>query len=411
MNFNCTLDSFKVPGMSGVDFPFGTKNPNDVPIFDDEAVMNAAMPFTRQRPFLANEDSATSRIDAHSLFALTASGISLTLGSGGFIGCEARVINVSDGSAEVTYGETKTLKPGAELKIEWDGAAWIERDGSGGVKTPDGFGQYQEGRNLLEVLDVQTPAEAVAVLHGRCNNGASAADGEADFSGLQIGDYIPGIDLSAIPAENGGTAGQAYNETYHNNDIVISGFNTFKQSGDTEVTKNHILFTFRNIPVRKRVNSSDTNSGGYPASELRAFLEGANGDGTGNKSGVTTAAFLNALKAQIGDYILTFRKLLSNKGSWAWVNCTLFPPSEHEVFGNCAWSETGYDDGVRVHFPIYQKSSLYRCKRYNGARDWWFESSPYAAAASSFCYVNSDGSANSVIASAVGGCAPAFCVA
>jgi hypothetical protein len=32
--------------------------------------------------------------------------------------------------------------------------------------------------------------------------------GTPDFSGLQIGDYLDGIDLSAIPAENRGPAGR-----------------------------------------------------------------------------------------------------------------------------------------------------------------------------------------------------------
>jgi hypothetical protein len=118
-----------------------------------------------------------------------------------------------------------------------------------------------------------------------------------------VGDYLDGVDLSAIPAENGGTAGQVWNGTYKNNQIVLSGFNTYKQAGDTEVTKNHLLFTFRNIPLKKRMNPTNDNTGGYAASEIRAFLEGVNGDGTGDYAGsttVTTAAFLNVLKAQVG---------------------------------------------------------------------------------------------------------------
>jgi hypothetical protein len=78
---------------------------------------------------------------------------------------------------------------------------------------------------------------------------------------------------------------------------VISAFNPYKGVGDTEVTKNHVRFEFANVPMRKRMNPSNDNMGGYPTTEIRTFLEEVNGDGSGGKDGVTTAAFLNALRA------------------------------------------------------------------------------------------------------------------
>jgi hypothetical protein len=247
------------------------------------------------------------------------------------------------------------------------------------------------------------------------NNGEIDGSGIPNVRGLMIGDYLDGIDLSGVPAENGGTAGQAWNNTYRNNRIVLSGFNTYKGSGSPENNKNHLLFTFRNIPLRKRMNPTDTCIGGYGASEVRAFLEGANGDGTGAYSGVTTAAFLNGLKAAIGDYILPVRRLLSIKPSsganWDWVTCSLFLPSEHEIFGESAYSDPAADDGLKVPFPIYQKAAAYRCKRYNGNRELHMECSPLVNTTTNFCHVGSVGHASHAAASAVGGCAPAFCVA
>jgi hypothetical protein len=52
----------------------------------------------------------------------------------------------------------------------------------------------------------------MAALRTLCNG-----TGVPDFSKLRIGDYLDGIDLSAIPAENGGTVGQAWNDMYKNN--------------------------------------------------------------------------------------------------------------------------------------------------------------------------------------------------
>lgn len=50
-----------------------------------------------------------------------------------------------------------------------------------------------------------------------------------------------------------------------------------------------MLFTFRNVIAKGRMNSTDANAGGYPASAMRAWLEGANGDGNG-----AFAVWLNA---------------------------------------------------------------------------------------------------------------------
>jgi hypothetical protein len=260
--------------------------------------------------------------------------------------------------------------------------------------TPAGYGLYQAGRDLKAALRV------------RCNG-----TGTPDFSGLQIGDYLDGIDLSAIPAENGGTAGQAWNDTYKNNRIVISAFNPYKGVGYTETVKNHIRFDFINIPLMKRMNPSNSNTGGYTATELRAFLDGTNGNGSGDKAGVTTAAFLNVLKAQIGDYTLPMDRLLSIGGDWGWGRYSLWLPSENEIFGANAWGEAGYGDGQKLHIPLYRDSYAYRIKRYNGSRDWWWLNTPSAGSAAYFCLRHANGRAYHHTASSVGGCAPAFCVA
>jgi hypothetical protein len=297
------------------------------------------------------------------------------------------------------------------------------KDLSGVLSGGDNMAEQVDGygRNLLEVFKVGTIPEAMAEIRRRCNNnGEIDGSGIPDFRGIMIGDYIDALDLSAIPAENGGTAGQEWNDTYKNNRIVVSGFNTYKGAGDTENAKNHILFTFRNIPLRKRMNASNDNAGGYAASEVRAFLEGTAGNGTGDKSGVTTAAFMNALKAQIGDYLYTIRKAHSTKSGQAWNNYTVFLLSELEAFGYPCYGDEGvYMAAIttpaiaaragwltNIHIPIFQKSYEYLIKRYNGARDWWYLQTHYAAAASSFCDVHNYGNTSANLAGYVSGCAP-----
>jgi hypothetical protein len=199
---------------------------------------------------------------------------------------------------------------------------------------------------------------------------------------------------------------------------MLSGFNTYKASGDIEVTKNHLLFTFRNIPVKKRMNPTNNNTGGYAVSEIRTFLEGANGNGTGDYAGtttVTTGAFLNALKAQIGDYILPVRRMLSVRPSsgkgWDMKTCSLFLPTEYEIYGINTLSDLVYDDGLKVQFPIYQKVTTYRCKKYNGILDGYWKCSPDFNVTTAFCLVTNMGSGGNGAASNVIGITPAFCVA
>jgi hypothetical protein len=273
--------------------------------------------------------------------------------------------------------------------------------------TPDGFGLYGEGPNFFDILKVSTVADAFGEIHER--NISAAAD---RYAGFQLGAYIDGIDLSAIPAENGGTAGQPWNDTYKNNRVMLSAVNPYKGVGIPEITKNHVRFDFANVLLRKRMNPINNNTGGYPATEIRAFLEGANGDGTGAMDGVTTAAFLHALKAQIGDYILPVRRMLAIGADWGQAVCSLWLPSENEVFGASAWGNPGYGDGQKLHIPLYQKSYACRIKRYNGSRDWWLLNTPRSDSTIAFCIVSGDGIANNFLngVSVVGGCSPAFCV-
>jgi hypothetical protein len=271
-----------------------------------------------------------------------------------------------------------------------------------------------KGRNLLTVLGVTTIAQAMTALRALCNG-----TGTPDFSKLQTGDYLDGIDLSGIAASAVNTAGQAWNGTYRNNRIVIAAFNPYKGVGDTEVTKNHILFAFANVPLRARMNPSNSNTGGYTASEMRVFLDGLNGDGSGDfvcagqapENPVVAGAFLAALTAQIGDYIMPVRKLLDESifegtQTWAWRTYRLFLHSENDVFGANAWGRAGYGDGQKLHIRLYRDSYAYRIKRYNGSRDWWWLNTPHAGSAADFCIAISNGFAHDKSASAVGGCAP-----
>jgi hypothetical protein len=276
------------------------------------------------------------------------------------------------------------------------------------------------GRNLLEVLGVSTIPEAMAELRRRCNNNGEIDSTKIpDFRGLMIGDYLDGIDFSGITpptsaqAPNGGPA--VWNDTYKNNRLVIAGFNTYKQAGDTENTDNHVLFVFRDVLWQQRQRSTNDNAGGYTnsASEIRAYLEGANGDGNGTFAIKLEECLNGGVLPPGGKYLYTIRKYNSTKNAAAWNSFTVFLPTEIEVFGVQALGDELSPDyaQLNVHFPLYQKSTAYRCKRYNGARAWHWLSTPRSSNSTHFCYVSYNGYAGNSLASITGGgVSPAFCV-
>ena len=243
-----------------------------------------------------------------------------------------------------------------------------------------------EGRNLLTVLGVTTVAEAMEVLHERCNG-----KGVADFSGLMIGDYL---DLPSLTV--GGTT-YTWNATYQNLRIVISGFNHYIHCGDTENTKNHILWTFKNVVLQRQMNSSDTNTGGYNASAMKTYLDGVFALGLGSALGSR-------------DYLYTIRRAISKKVYTEWVRNTVFLPTEVEVFGVATYGDDQNEWNSNIQYPIYRDSSYYRCKKYNGSRAWWWEATPHASNSTDFCNVSHSGKSGASTASySSGGVAPAFC--
>lgn len=243
-----------------------------------------------------------------------------------------------------------------------------------------------EGRNLLTVLGVTTVAEAMEVLHERCNG-----EGVADFSGLMIGDYL---DLPSLTVD--GTT-YTWNATYQNLRIVISGFNHYIHCGDTENTKNHILWTFKNVVLQRQMNSSDTNTGGYNASAMKTYLDGVFALGLGSALGSS-------------DYLYTISRAISRKGSTEWARNTVFLPTEVEVFGVATYGDDQNEWNTNIQYPIYRDSSYYRCKKYNGSRAWWWEATPHASYSTIFCNVSSVGrSSHNTASDSIGGVAPAFC--
>ena len=225
------------------------------------------------------------------------------------------------------------------------------------------------GRNLLTVLGVATAAAAFSALRTKADNG--------DFKGLRLGDYI---DVSSMTVD-----GSAITNSNQRLRFIIAGFDTYYRVGDTEITSHHIVMISKNCVFQHAMNSTATNTGGYPASELKTWLNDAVKTGLVNAIGITPK---------------TVRRLLDTKGDWAWTAETVFIPTEVEVFGHQAWSNNkGYSTGTSVQWPLFSKHPQMRIANWNGSRWWWWEASPRTDDTAGFCYCDIYGAANDISAS------------
>lgn len=139
------------------------------------------------------------------------------------------------------------------------------------------------------------------------------------------------------------------------------------------------------------MNSTNTNTGGFPASALKTTLN---------------TTIFNTLPADLRAVIKADKRLCSKKGSWVWQeDQKLWLPSEVEVWGYNTWSEVEYGNGCGVQFPIFTGSLRHICKGQGkgkaeqGSRSGWWCGSPDASDTTNFCYVASNGYASGNYAS------------
>ena len=296
----------------------------------------------------------------------------------------AAVVNPHNVTAEQTGAYTKQEMDAKLTKLKADISTNQNVDAMFAELTS--HGGSTDGRNLLDVFGKTTVAEVMKILHNKCNG-----EGKADFSGLMIGDYL---DLPSLTV--GGTT-YTWNAAYRNLRIVISGFNHYIYCGyPNENKKNHILWTFRNIVLQKRMNATDTNAGGYRASELKKYLDEVFAAGLGKELGSS-------------GYLYTIMRAISKKGDTEFVTNTVFLPTEVEVFGAPTYGDDQIAWNTNIQYPIYRDSSFYRVKKYNGVRVWWWEGTPTASGSTPFCSVGYGGNVAHGGASHGGGVAPAFC--
>jgi hypothetical protein len=260
-------------------------------------------------------------------------------------------------------------------------------------------------KDLAEVFDVKGVTAAFDAVHAFlqiCNTGSVAGRRERIAQRIMPGDWIDLPHLTVLGDAGGGAINTDNTDLGGNGKLlrlIVVGIDSFAATNRDAPA--HVVFQFQNLPAEHRMNASDTNSGGYKESEMRRYLTGSFLRGllaAGIPEGVLYAPTRyianGGLRTSAGDAL----------ADWLWL------PTEQELFGQRVYSnETREPAANQARLEYYEGNGQRMKYRANGPV-WWWEASPSSDSAAYFCFVGVYGSASYSDASAVGGCAPAFCV-
>ena len=150
-----------------------------------------------------------------------------------------------------------------------------------------------------------------------------------------------------------------------------------------EADSSKVIFGFDEILFLSPINTRDKNDGGFSAAPLAEYLHNEFSDAMG-----------------ISDVLLP-----NHEGN----DISLFTATE--IFGEEEyWKPSSNWDEDPLQLCYFRKIKN-RIKVWDDDTHWWWTSSLSASSASNFCRVNINGNSFTNQASAVGGVAPAFCVA
>jgi hypothetical protein len=267
--------------------------------------------------------------------------------------------------------------------------------------------------NLLEVLNVDTVAEAIKELHTRIQSG--------QMGGLKLGMYL---DMDSIKPTGESTI--TGDPTTQNLRIVIASFNQYKGQMGNDSTTNHIKFVFKNIPVNKEMRSGTSvfeqdeygnrhgngfNEDGYPYDEKTAITYA--GYGKAELRPYLEDKFLPGLKTALGIaddsyfYAVTRDLVIGRKDNWDKTDFTakIFIDTSSEVSGPGIYHVDL--EARHIQTALYAVGGdTWKKKKLNGTESLWWRASPYAPNTYGF-YGADSGSLNSKDPYGV---VPAFCI-
>lgn len=176
--------------------------------------------------------------------------------------------------------------------------------------------------------------------------------------------------------------------------LVIMGFNhddlaSGGKAGITLGLKNLMATT-------RRMNASNTNSGGFTGSEMYSWLQNT---------------LLPTLPTDLQAVLKNVNKKTSAGSQSSTINTNsmkLFLFSEIEIFGATTYSKAG--EGSQYSYFATAANRIKYLANGTGSANWWWERSPGGSGSSGFCTVSGSGGASSHAAGSAGGVCFGFCV-
>ena len=202
---------------------------------------------------------------------------------------------------------------------------------------------------------------------------------------------INGLDLSEYWA-----VGDTKSVTLTTNEVIelqIAGFNhdTYSDGVTAPVT-----FVMKDcLNTKAQMNSSNTNTGGYPASAIKTYVE----TNIYNK----LPSDLKAIVAPVKKKCYTTYNQASSLGE---ANYDVWLLAEAEVFDSVSYT-VGNGEGTK--YPIFTDNAS-RIKKVNGSANSWWLRSAYSSYSAYFVYVYSGGFVDGNSASGSYGVAVGLCI-
>lgn len=176
--------------------------------------------------------------------------------------------------------------------------------------------------------------------------------------------------------------------------LVIMGFNhdDLASGGKAGIT-----FGMKNLmATTRRMNASNTNSGGFTGSEMYSWLQNT---------------LLPTLPSDLQAVLKSVNKKTSAGSQSSTINTNsmkLFLFSEIEIFGSTTYSKAG--EGSQYSYFATAANRIKYLSNGSGSASWWWERSPSGSSSNSFCDVNGSGNASYIYANNPGGVCFGFCV-
>ena len=150
------------------------------------------------------------------------------------------------------------------------------------------------------------------------------------------------------------------------------------------------------MATTRRMNASNTNSGGFTGSEMYSWLQNT---------------LLPTLPSDLQAVLKSVNKKTSAGSQSSTINTNsmkLFLFSEIEIFGSITYSKAG--EGSQYSYFATAANRIKYLSNGSGSASWWWERSPIGSGSSNFCSVNSNGNADRNNANGAGGVCFGFCV-